>query len=179
MKSCLHGYHSHVVGVTLGGLLSTLTWPGEHEKGLLTSPPFGWRAGASDWIASSSCIFCVNTYSGKKYLSALFLSMWRSVLHRGATQNPVPHIFLPSSQAADAENGSHDHIFSNDFFFFFYVYIWPLCLRRDAGPIHRGHPQAESDGSDKKRLRSSMQCGKCSESEKKSAVLPVPFGHED
>lgn len=114
MESCLHRYHSHPVGVTLGGLLSTLTWPGEHEKGLLTSPPFGWRAGASDWIASSSCIFCVNTYSGK-YLSALFLSMWRSVLHRGATQNPVPHIFLPSSQAADAELGSHDYIFSNDF----------------------------------------------------------------
>lgn len=30
----------------------------------------------------------------------------------------------------------------------------PNSLRRDAGPLHRGHAQAESDSSDKKRVRS-------------------------
>lgn len=54
---------------------------------------------------------CVNTYVGK--YSASFLSIHRSVFHRGAAQNPICRIFSPSLQAADAEILLHDYIFAN------------------------------------------------------------------
>lgn len=98
------------------GVLLSLTWPVAtiaHGNGFLTFPPFGWRAVASDWIASSSCIFSVSTYEGK--YSALLLTIHISILHRGAAQIPISHSPpFPSSQAASAEEVFHDYIFSID-----------------------------------------------------------------
>lgn len=126
-----------------------------HWSGSLTCPPSGWRAVAYDWIASSSCIFCVNTYKGKY---SAFLSKYRSVLHRGTRRNPPSHIFLPSSQLPTPY-----WMFQITFFQWISpIYIFPIACAGMLNQFTDMGTWAERDSYVTSSRYAAMQCGKCS-----------------
>lgn len=117
-------------------------------------------------------VFSARTPTRGKY-SALFLSTRRSVLRRGAAQNPGSHAcrHFPSLQTSELQSQTFPLAvtsFQNNYVPPFFSYLdLLLCLRRDAGPIRRRrtHTRARThrqSSSDKKRLRSNamweMEC---------------------
>lgn len=127
-----------------------------HGNVLLTFPPFGWRAVACGWTASSSCIiviffgFALTPTGGK---IPHYFSQYNAPCSTAAQRKsqsamfPVPHRNLPTPES-----------YSTITYFqmiFFYIHIRPIAC---AGMLEQftAGAQAESDSSDK--VAAAPQC---------------------